>query len=113
MRGSCQHKQHTWECCLARVLLDRCKLHGPCRRSRRERSHPLEEEGVLFDRLGTGSSGSPLSSGSAASIELPHHSQRQQLQRPGALQPAAEEAGGGGEEGESLLGRGAGAGGGG
>ncbi|EFN50878.1 hypothetical protein CHLNCDRAFT_141677 [Chlorella variabilis] len=81
--------------------------------SRRERSHPLEEEGMLTDRLGTGSSSSPLSSGSAASIELPHHCQRQQLQRLGALQPAAEEAGGGGEEGERVPGRGASAGGGG
>ena len=68
---------------------------------------------MLTDRLGTGSSSSPLSSGSAASIELPHHCQRQQLQRLGALQPAAEEAGGGGEEGERVPGRGASAGGGG
>ena len=38
-----------------------------------------------------------------------HHSQHQQLQNPGTLQPAADEDGCGGEE-EHLLGRGAGAG---
>jgi hypothetical protein len=55
----------------------------------RERSHPLEEEGVLEDRQLASSSGSPLSDGSTASIEL--------LRRPGEAHAAGED-GRGGEE---------------